>query len=227
VLASELRSGSLLPSHLVVYERGLTLTDRPRGRPHRLSTPPRAAARVPDVRADNPALRPGRVGDGCPKPTWDTSTGAGGAGRTSDTPHRRIVEWLTPRHLSPTPTQQQIFDLSTPHTVNVSKVAVPNGRPNCLVFRLRDAVYAAPYAAWIPTMPPSQGVVLPNTPLKLSSAPPSAPIRTRLRCSVDLRARRTDPACCARPAGRARAGRPGGAVVDVTDVSGCRRHRGP
>jgi hypothetical protein len=101
VLASELRSGSLLPSHLVVYERGLTLTDRPRGRPHRLSTPPRAAARVPDVRADNPALRPGRVGDGCPKPTWDTSTGAGGAGRTSDTPHRRIVEWLTPRHLSP------------------------------------------------------------------------------------------------------------------------------
>jgi hypothetical protein len=52
-----------------------------------------------------------------------------------------------------------------PHTVNVSKVAVPNGRPNCLVFRLRDAVYAGPYAAWIPTMPPSQGVVLPNTPL--------------------------------------------------------------
>jgi hypothetical protein len=65
----------------------------------------------------------------------------------------------------PTPTQQQTFDLSTPHTVNVSKVAVPNGRPNCLVFRLRDAVYAGPYAAWIPTMPPSQGVVLPNTPL--------------------------------------------------------------
>jgi hypothetical protein len=30
----------------------------------------------------------------------------------------------------------------------------------------RDAAYASPYAAWIPTMPPSQGVVLPNTLLK-------------------------------------------------------------
>ena len=61
------------------------------------------AARVPDVRADNPALRPGRVGDDCPKPTWDTPTGAAGAGRDGHPILRtvEIVEWLTPRHLSP------------------------------------------------------------------------------------------------------------------------------
>lgn len=47
----------------------------------------------------------------------------------------------------------------------IAGAAVPNGCPNCSVLRLRDVVYASPYAAWIPTMPPSQGVVLPNTPL--------------------------------------------------------------
>jgi hypothetical protein len=35
---------------------------------------------------------------------------------------------------------------------------VPNGRPNCLIFRPRDVVYAGPYAAWIPTMRPHRDV---------------------------------------------------------------------
>jgi hypothetical protein len=98
----ELRSGSLLPSHLLVYERGSSpLTDRPRGRPHRLSTPPRAAARVPDVRADNSALRPGRVGDGCPKPTGTPQQALAGRDGHPILRTVKIVEWLTPRHLSP------------------------------------------------------------------------------------------------------------------------------
>lgn len=39
--------------------------------------------------------------------------------------------------------------------------AVSNVCPKCSVFRLRDGVYASPYAAWIPAMPSSQGGVPP------------------------------------------------------------------
>jgi hypothetical protein len=41
--------------------------------------------------------------------------------------------------------------------------------PKLLVFRLGDAVCASPYAAWIRTMPPSQGVVLLNASLRACS----------------------------------------------------------
>lgn len=46
-----------------------------------------------------------------------------------------------------------------------SPSAIPNLCPNCSVYRLKDAICAAPYTAWIPTMPPSQDGVLPNTSL--------------------------------------------------------------
>jgi hypothetical protein len=42
---------------------------------------------------------------------------------------------------------------------------VPNRCPNRSALRLKDAVYARPHAAWIPTIPPSQGCVPPGASL--------------------------------------------------------------
>jgi hypothetical protein len=82
-----------------------------------------------------------------------------------------------------------------------------------LVFRLRDAVYAGPYAAWIPTMPPSQGVVLPNTPLKLSSAASGGANEARSVAPTQSPARPIPLAARGLAAVLARVG-PAGAVVN-------------
>jgi hypothetical protein len=91
--------------------------------------------------------------------------------------------------------------------------------PKLLGLRLRDAVYAGPYAAWIPTMPPSQGVVRLNTPLhrlnRFQEAPPAAAPLLLGRDRLASRARRADPACCARPGGRAAPAGTFDAVVEL------------
>jgi hypothetical protein len=93
----------------------------------------------------------------------------------------------------------------------IAGAAVPNGCPNCSVLRLRDVVYASPYAAWIPTMPPSQGVVLPNSTFDSDrSSRPQWNGQGWPSYASSSPARRVGSACCARLGARARAGRPCG-----------------
>ena len=73
-----------------------------------------------------------------------------------------------------------------------------------------------------------QSAMLPNTPSMASRTPPAA-ARAWAESSFDSRARRTGPACCARPGGRARAGparrQPHGGHQEAPTVSGALRHR--